>query len=86
MHGALLYFRQRNNGRYTRFYPLFLYSFLHGHYTCGYVYRAQNFSGILLWLAGVCPISALIWYKYIWMHGKIYESISSTFCRTLRKH
>jgi hypothetical protein len=83
MHGALLYFQQRNNGRYTRF---FRYSFLHGHYTCGDVYRAQNFRGIVVWLAGVCPLSAWYGINYIWMHGKIYKSISSTFCRTSPKH
>jgi hypothetical protein len=35
------------------------------YHTCRQVYRAQNFQGVLVWLAGVCPINALVWYKYI---------------------
>lgn len=41
------------------------YRLAYGYYTCRQVYRAQNFRGVLAWLAGVCPIIALVWYKYI---------------------
>ena len=45
---------------------VFMHSvFSDGHYTCGEVYRAQNFQGIFVWLAGVCPVIALVWYKYM---------------------
>lgn len=82
MHGALLYFRTHDNGKYTRFGWLGCFK------RASYLWRCIPGTEFLghVGLAEVCPVIALVWYRYIGLHGKVYKGISSTFCRTSPKH